>query len=103
MPFYSELFKRLSDFEISPNLLWIAGVSFVVAFIFLTREFFSWLVKQNEVRRELSEIKTELESLRGLFMESKSPHVDSLSALPPSFPLVIKENPESIKDQPFEN
>ncbi len=95
MPFYSELFKRLSDFEVSPNLLWIAGVSFIVAFVFMMREFFSWMVKQNEVRRELAEIKNELSDLRELIKEAKTAAPTETNAPQPAFPLIIRESQNS--------
>ena len=99
MPFYSEIFKRLSDFEVSPNLLWIAGISFIVAFVFLLREFFSWMVKQNEIRHDLSGIKSELEGLRELLKESKNTQAAEAPTTPITFPLNI--NPS--QDQSLEN
>ncbi|MDZ4660501.1 MAG: hypothetical protein SGJ18_02660 [Pseudomonadota bacterium] len=99
MPFYSEWFKRLSDFEVSPNLLWIAGISFLVAFLFLIREFFSWMVKQGELKRDLKDIKAELESISELLRDYERNKGAESNTPQPAFPLVSNQN----HDQSLEN
>lgn len=94
MPFYSDLLKQLSNYEVSPNLIWIAGISFLVAFVFLMREFFAWMVKQNELRQELRELQSEIENLNELLKESLRNTQNKSQAPEPVFPLKLSSDRE---------